>query len=331
MKSTLSYIICNLFVLSLMIVVLLNEGCKKKDKSTPSSVPVLSTASISAITQTAAQCGGNITSDGGAEITARGVCWSTGQTPTTGDNKTTDGTGTGNFTSAITGLTANTTYYARAYATNNAGTAYGSTFSFTTLQNTVTDIDGNVYKTVTIGTQEWMTENLKVTHYRDGTPIPNLTDGIAWMDARTGAWCSYNNDTNNLNTYGRLYNWYTVVDSRNLCPTGWHIPSDAEWATLATYLGADSISGGKLKETGTAHWLSPNTGATNETGFTALPGGYRYFTGQFNFIGNFCFFWTSSAVSTNYAYYRAITNNSAYLYSNNNLKMIGCTVRCVKD
>lgn len=138
---------------------------------------------------------------------------------------------------------------------------------------TVTDYDGNVYQTVLIGDQCWMMENLKVTHYRNGDPIPHVTDGVTWGNLTSGAYCNYNNDEGNVATYGRLYNWYAVDDSRNIAPAGWHVPSDAEWQTLVDYLGGDAVAGGKMKEAGTTHWASPNTGATNESGFTALPGG----------------------------------------------------------
>ncbi len=170
-------------------------------------VPVLSTAEVTGVTHAAAQCGGNITSDGGATVTARGVCWSTNLTPTVADSKTTDGTGAGSFTSSITGLTDSTAYYVRAYATNSNGTGYGNTSSFTTTDSmgTVTDIDGNIYQTVKIGNQWWMAENLKVTHYRNGDAIPNVTDNTAWEGLTTGAYCNYNNDTAQC-----CYLWQTV-------------------------------------------------------------------------------------------------------------------------
>jgi uncharacterized protein (TIGR02145 family) len=179
-----------------------------------------------------------------------------------------------------------------------------------TIPDTVTDIDGNTYKVIQIGDQLWMAENLKVTHYRDGTAIPNVMENTQWTSLLTGAYCDQNNDSSNVSTYGRLYNWYAVNDSRNIAPEGWHVPTDEEFKTLEKYLGmsqseADSYSwprgtdeGGKLKETSTAHWKSPNTGATNESGFSALPGNYRSGeNGYFNEIGSGADFWTATSNS----------------------------------
>jgi uncharacterized protein (TIGR02145 family) len=148
----------------------------------------------------------------------------------------------------------------------------------------VKDIDGNVYKTIIIGTQTWMAENLKTTKYNDGTAIPLVTDGVAWTALTTPGYCWYNNDAGSYkDIYGALYNWYTV-NTRKLCPIGWHVPSDAEWTTLTNYMG-DNVVGGKLKETGTIHWQSPNKGATNESGFTALPGAFFSSLGIFFDLG----------------------------------------------
>lgn len=195
---------------------------------------------------------------------------------------------------------------------------------------TVTDIDGNVYHTVTIGTQVWMVENLKTTKYRDGTSIPNVTDNAAWDNLTTGAYCDYNNTPSNSATYGRLYNWYAATDAHNIAPTGWHVPTDAEWSTLTTYLGGESVAGGKLKEIGTTHWAGPNTGATNETGFTALPSGYR--DGSFYYVGISGWWWsaTESIVAT-HAYLRFMS----YYYSDVDgygiSKERGLSIRCVRD
>lgn len=141
----------------------------------------------------------------------------------------------------------------------------------------VIDIDGNIYQAVKIGKQLWLAENLKVIHYRNGDPIQHIIDDIQWHNGGFGAYCNYGNDQTNATIYGCLYNWYAVNDKRNICPSGWHIPTEAEWTVLVNYLGGDSIAGGKMKEAGTIHWESPNTGAINISGFSALPGGGRFY------------------------------------------------------
>lgn len=198
---------------------------------------------------------------------------------------------------------------------------------------TVTDIDGNVYKTVTIGTQVWMAENLKTTKYRNGDPIPNVVGDAAWRTLTTGAYCWYgNNAVTNKPTYGALYNWYAVADSRNIAPTGWHVPIDAEWTTLTTYLGGESVAGGKLKESGTIHWTTPNTGATNSSGFKALPGGYQEGIGwSTSGIGEYGDWWSSSIGSANRAWDRELDNASTSVRVAE-LDKFGCSsVRCIKD
>ena len=195
---------------------------------------------------------------------------------------------------------------------------------------TVTDIDGNVYKTVKIGNQWWMAENLKVTKYKDGSAIPNVTKGTLWNGLTTGAYCNYDNKESNVATYGRLYNWY-AINTGNLCPTGWHVPTDAEWTTLIDYLGGTSVAGGKLKETGTTHWNSPNTGATNETGFTALPGGYRGINGAFFSIGYYGYWCSATESNANYAWYRYMDYNYSLVYRSISNKQYGFSVRCLRD
>lgn len=184
---------------------------------------------------------------------------------------------------------------------------------------------------VTIGTQRWATRNLDVATYRNGDPIPQVTDPTAWANLTTGAWCYYNNDPANGAIYGKLYNWYAVNDSRGLAPEGWHVPSDAEWTTLTTFLGGTSVAGGKLKETGTTHWNSPNTGATNETGFTALPGGYRPGTGIFADNGYSCTLWSSSANGNNLAWQMQLLSNGNSFNRGSNYKNLGFSVRLIKD
>jgi uncharacterized protein (TIGR02145 family) len=195
---------------------------------------------------------------------------------------------------------------------------------------TVTDIDGHIYQTVQIGTQTWMAENLRTTKYRNGDPIPNVTDGNQWSNLTPGAWAHYNNGSQYENPYGKLYKWYAGADPRNVCPTGWHVPTDAEWKVLTDYLGGESVAGGKMKSTGTQYWQSPNQDATNESGFSGLPGGYRGEDGTFGNVG-YAGHWWSSTDSSGYAWYRYLGVGSGVVtrvYSN---KREGFSVRCVRD
>ena len=309
------------------------------------NTPVITTSPVTNITSTSAISGGNITSDGGATITARGICYSTTQNPTILNTIVPYSPGTGSYTSNLTGLLPVTTYFIRAFATNNNGTAYGQQVSFTTLAlnvnilfnpdltyGTLTDIDNNSYKTIQIGTQVWMAENLKTTHYNDGVSIPLVTDATTWTSLSTPGCSWYNNDPTTMKaTYGAIYNWYTV-NTGKLCPSGWHVPTDAEWTTLTTWLGGESVAGGKLKETGTNHWVSPNTGATNTSGFTALPGGGRSNSGSFDFIGIYGYWWSSTENDISSAWCRNLyySFNSVFRYSFF-YKPFGFHVRCLKD
>lgn len=198
--------------------------------------------------------------------------------------------------------------------------------------STVTDIDGNVYPTVKIGTQEWMAKNLKTTKYNNGEAIDNVTDNATWAGLTTGAFCWYNNDYDNYGSvYGALYNWYAVNDSRCICPTGWHVPSNAEWTTLETYLGGSTVAGGKMKEAGTTHWADPNTSADNSSGFTGLPGGFRNDVGNWNEIGNGGYFYTSTAQSETYAFAKFLNYSHAELSGTALDKRYSPSVRCIKN
>ena len=515
----------NKFSALLIFLLLISGGlltsCKKE------KVPTLTTSATTNILGTSATSGGSIVSEGTATVLSRGVCWSTGATPTLTDNKTTDGAGAGSFASSITGLNGATLYYVRAYATNSVGTGYGMTMSFTTFgqsptpvvaaatnitttsstvngtvnpnylstnvtfeygtntsygltatatqspvagntsasvsadligltagtiyhlrvkavnslgtsfsnditfttlgqaplasslaasnvsnssatlngtvnanylssivtfeygtttgygstvtatQSPVTgntstgvsanitglsagtiyhfrakavnslgtsvgsdiqfvtplaDIDGNIYHAIAIGTQIWMVENLKVTKYNDGTSIPLITNNTDWLNLSGPGYCWYNNDAVTYKSpYGAMYNWF-AVNTGKLCPTGWHVSTDAEWTTLTDGLGGLSVAGGKLKETGTSHWTSPNTGATNETGFTTIPGGYRaYQNGTFLYIYDDCTFWTATSNTSLAAWGRAIVYNSGAVQVISNDKKYGASVRCIKD
>ncbi len=196
---------------------------------------------------------------------------------------------------------------------------------------TVTDIDGNVYNTVKIGTQTWLVENLKTTRYNDGAPIPLVTDSATWSTLTTPGYCWYDNDAANKNTYGALYNWFTV-NTGKLAPDGCHVPTDDEWTTLTTYLGGENVAGGKLKETGTTHWRSPNAGATNESNFTALPGGIRNVNGSFKAIGDDGYWWSATeAGSTGKVWYRNMNYNNEGVVRVGNNKINGHSVRCIMD
>jgi uncharacterized protein (TIGR02145 family) len=200
-----------------------------------------------------------------------------------------------------------------------------------TPSGTVKDIDGNVYHTVTIGTQVWMVENLKTTKYRNGESITYVGNG-PWAYYGLGAYCDYDLDINKSNTYGRLYKWATINDNRKLAPTGWHVPSVSEWRVLTSYLGGESVAGKKLKETGTTHWEAPTSGATNETGFTALPGGYRDESSYFGYIGQGGYWWSSSFSGNGLAYHISMhrTTNAASINDFGRMEC-GFSVRCVKD
>jgi uncharacterized protein (TIGR02145 family) len=198
--------------------------------------------------------------------------------------------------------------------------------------NTVKDADGNTYHTVTIKGQTWMVENLKVTQYNDGSgAIQNVTDNT-WGGLTTSAYCWYNNDISNKATYGALYNWY-AVNSGKLCPTGWHVPTDGEWSTLITNLGDSTTAGGKLKEAGTTHWVTPNTGADNSSGFTALPGGSHYTNGLFYLNGKYGWYWSSTEISSTStaAWHEYMIYNTSAITRTSGSKSLGFSVRCIKN
>jgi uncharacterized protein (TIGR02145 family) len=202
------------------------------------------------------------------------------------------------------------------------------------IEYAIYDVDGNGYNTITIGTQVWMIENLKTTKYSNGDLIVTTTP--ATLDIRTEItpkyqW-AYDGNENNVATYGRLYTWYAVTDSRNVCPTGWHVPSYDEWLTLNITAGGGDVGGGNLKETGTDHWISPNTGATNGTGFTALPSGFRYNDGTFYWIGYHSYWWSATEYNSTIAWEPFIINSDSYLgFCFSDVKESGCSVRCIKD
>jgi uncharacterized protein (TIGR02145 family) len=322
----------------LFICLILNiYSCHKEE------ILQITTATGSSITHTTAISGGKILYDGKDTFISRGICWSKLFNPTINSSKTIENGGTGSFVSNLTLLSANTLYYVRAYVKTSAGTFYGNQVSFKTLAygpinfnpgltyGTITDIEGNAYKTIQIGTQVWMAENLKTTKLNDGTPIPQVTDATTWDNLSSPACCWYNDEATTYNAdFGALYNWY-VVNTSKLCPTGWHLPTDAEWTALSTYLGGQGYAGGKLKEISTTHWLSPNTGSTNESGFTALPGGTRSISGSSDNIDIAGYWWSSTEFDSANAWYRHMNYSTSNVFRNSFHKKTGFSVRCVKD
>jgi uncharacterized protein (TIGR02145 family) len=307
------------------------------------NLATITTNAVTSVTGTTAVSGGIITNDGGYLITQRGVCFGTSPSPTIANSIIVNGSGLVSFSCNLTALMTNTTYYLRAFATNSAGTAYGNEVSFTTTSGSGTIVsnpgggvtfNGYNYSSIVLGNgQEWMAENLRTTFYANGDPIPNVSDDIQWSNLSTGAWAHYDNYSPYEDPFGKLYNWYTVNDSRNICPTGWHVPTDSEWSALINYLGGGVNAGEKLKSTGTIYWNSPNV-ATNESGFSAFPGGFRYNAGTFNFLGGYGYWWSSTTSPINgtsdawcywVRYYESIS------FRTNTDKKYGFSVRCLKD
>lgn len=329
---------------------LTNNGCKKDDA--PIITATVTTSTVTNIAVTTASCGGEVTVDGGGSITERGICWGTSSNPTITGSKTSDGTGIGTFTSLITGLTANTTFFVRAYATNSAGTAYGSEISFKAFA--AMDGDGNGYYSVIIGTQEWLTENLKTTKYNDGTNLPLVTGNTDWAALTSPACCWYNNDdASNKAKYGALYNFYAldpaVNGNKNIAPAGWHPATFEDWVAMRNYLNENgynydgSSSGYNIAKALCAvnDWTaSGTTGAVgntdyplmrNKSGFTGLPGGLRQIDGGFQDINNSALWWTSYNVDSEQGWGPYIGSDATSMFEWYRDKALGLSVRCVKD
>lgn len=299
--------------------------------SLPAVADVTTTGPLS-VTLNSAIGGGDILSENGASVTERGICWSTTKNPTTAYNKTIVGGGSGTFSGNLSGLLAETVYHVRAYATNSIGTSYGEDLCFKTYTSTLTDINGNTYYTIAIGSQVWMAENLRVTKYRNGDPIPDIGVNVAWDTVITPASCIISGVSNYSNIYGRLYNWFAVSDSRNICPAGWHVSTDAEWTQLTDYLGGENVAGGKLKESGKVYWNNSDSLATNESGFTGRPGAMRTLYGGIEVMpGDNGAWWTATQYDSDNAWNRWLSEYDATVSRTNNTKKAGFSVRCVKD
>lgn len=310
-------------------------GVENHFTTSPVTVPEVSTSSVTSVGLTTASSGGNVTNDNGAQVTERGICYNTIGNPTISDTKIPSGTGTGTFSVNLTGLTSGTVYYLKAYAINSAGTGYGSQMVFST---SISDVIGNTYATVLIGTQLWMQTDLKTSKYNDNTDIPNVTVNEEWMVLTAPAYSWFNNTPSSV--FGMLYNWY-AVETGKLCPSGWHVPSDNEFKTLERHLGmtiaeADGSGwrgtnqGTQLKATTT--W-NPNTG-TNTSGFTALGGGYRYGAlGTFADFGVVTYWWSSTLHwdDTTKALYRRLDSTEGRVFREGVSKAGGKYVRCLKN
>lgn len=324
------------------MLIILSAGCKEEEKN---EVPSLTSLPITDITETTAKSGGNISSDGGLPISARGICWGLSSNPAILDNKISSGSGVGSFTTELNGLEDGTLYYVRAYATNQSGTGYGNELSFQTTESingTFTDTrDGTVYTTIKIGNQVWMAENLKylpaVSELKAGSnTIPHY-----YVYGYNGTDVAVAKASPLYSIFGVLYNWSAAMaDSGNrnitttiqgVCPAGWHLPNDAEWTQLTDYLGGAAVAGGKLKETGYWHWDMPNTGATNESGFAARAAGQRISGGATLFELNSGFWWTASEANDNYAWQYSMSYNNSKVDRDSRRKELGFSVRCVKD
>ncbi len=312
-------------------------SCSSSDSNSITNLTVV-TNDVSSVTSSSALGGGNVFFEGGGTVTSRGLVWSLYKNPNIADAKSTDGSGKGSFVTNINGLTPNTTYHIRAYAINNETPTYGNEVIFTTTEKmfancgNVTDIDSNVYPSVTIGTQCWMQKNLDVQHYSNGDPIPQITDSVLWKNLTTGAWCYYENNTENGVVYGKLYNWYAVNDPRGLAPEGWRVSTNSDWTILTSYLYTDV--GNQLKfNTG---WNS-NFFATNSSGFRGLPGGMRQNSytippsGGYIYIGERGNWWNSTEKNNQYAYSSFLGYDSSDVIYNSYPKTYGLSVRCVKN
>ena len=290
------------------------------------------TSAASGVTSVISYTGGNGGTHNGQVVTSTGV---SGLTATLQAGSFANGNGSLTYTITGTPATSGTASFAlniggktcvvtRAVANPTSG--YGSN---------ITDVEGNSYKTVYIGSQQWMAENLQTSKYSDGTTISNITDGTQWSSNTTGAWAYYNNDATNNAKFGKLYNWYAVSPTtngnKNVCPSDWHVPTDAEWTVLTDYLGGLNVSGGKMKEVGTSSWKSPNTGATNASLFTGLPGGFRNSFGGYAGVGNNGYWWSSTKSGTGYALYRYLLYDYGNTGKYGDSMRIGYSVRCLRD
>jgi uncharacterized protein (TIGR02145 family) len=313
----------------LIITSFVLTSCKKEN---PVSLAIVKTYPPLYIASNAVTLGFTVESDGGSKIIDCGIYIGASENPETAGTRLQIGSDTGSYVIQVNGLSPNSQYYIKAYAKNSKGESLGAQEIFTS-PGTILDYDNNKYETVKIGNQLWMANNLKTTRYLNGDLIGTTntpTTDISGETAPKYQWSFGGDDANSL-IYGKLYTYYTISDSRKVCPVGWHIPSDTEWMTLESALGGYTIAGSSLKETGNSHWLSYNLDATNITCFKALPGGYRNSTGGFSFKGNYGYWWSATEGDVVSAWARFLFDQSGQLSKVNFLKKNGASVRCIKD
>jgi len=336
MKSTINH----RFAFTAILLLFTFCGCKK-EKS-----PTVFTIQVTGVTETAAIIGGDITDSGSSEVISSGVCWSTGSNPSIADDKTTDGISEGSYQSVISGLTMSRNYFVRAYAQNAAGIGYGNILEFTTrdksLTETMTDIDGNIYNTVTIGDQVWMQENLKTTRYGNGDLILTTANQALDITFQTTPKYQWSCDVA-LN--GRFYTYYAITDSRNLCPEGWHVPADDEWITLTDYLSNNGYGYNGNPNfiakamAATSGWIADTTTgnvgneqlSNNSSGFSGLSSGGRYSNGIVHFVGLHGIWWSATESISTEAYFRCIGYLPARVFKGVFPKSYGLPVRCIKN
>jgi uncharacterized protein (TIGR02145 family) len=312
--------------------------------------PYVITAPVFTHISSPPRVGGNVKYEGSSKLSDCGIYFGLAPNPDIGGTKFQIGNSSGLFSDLLTGLNSNTTYYVKAYATNNSGTVFGSEVSFTTGQvsnyKSIKDIDGNIYYIINIGNQIWMAENLKTTRFNDGTLIPNITDDFTWKTINTPAYCWCNNNPGFKTSYGALYNWYTIDTSsnghKNVCPAGWHLPDDKEWVTLITYLGGEEVAGIKLKEAGDFYWFHSNYMGDNSSDFSALAGGLRFeeaiqyadgSSSPFVYIGIIAAWWSNTSPINDLwvEVWLEVTSDKSSADQYPSSKHEGNSIRCIKD
>lgn len=337
--------------ISFGLAIIFLASCNK-DETLKVDFPMISTVEISEMMYNQVTVSGHIISDGGDSIVEQGVCWNTLPNPTIADySKKNSDELAADFSVDMPELNSNLKYYVRSYAINKKGISYGENLTFTLWLNQaeepVKDIDNNSYSTVRIGDQIWMTENLKVTHYQNGDPIAHISmqDDKDWLETTDGAYCVYDDDDENSEKYGRLYNGYAIFDERNICPEGWHVPTKEELETLINYLGGFYNCGYLLRNRSGWEELDPNT--NNLSGFSALPGGARLAHRYDDHANSYSSYWngnitgffasrerSESAYDTNSnrMWYVQIISNGGYVFLNDKITLLsGQSIRCIKD